>query len=121
MKIVMVKLKRINFKLNEAVHTYAYVRDIENWMKQWTVAANFNPICTAVPEAMDFVSTSRLESIEKAAMAKFIAAHIESLNILFPQHTRVDRNYAEDFEFSFELYIANSGEMLETAVPSHNR
>jgi hypothetical protein len=116
MKIVMVTLNRVTFKVDDDLHTIAYARDIKNWMSQWTVVNNFNPICTAVSESMDFLPTERLAAIKKAAISKFIAVHIERVKTLFPEHTKVDRDYSTDFGFNFSVFIADSGEMLEPAT-----
>lgn len=48
-----------------------------------------------------------------AAKDKLVAHHIKMLKRVFPEHTKIDRDYSADFRFRFEVYAAESGEPLQ--------
>ena len=119
-KIVMVTLKSISFAQDDYLHTVAYVRDVTDWMKQWTVANNFLPICTAVEVPGDFIPAKEMETVLTNARTALVAQHLENLRSLFPLHTKVERDYSKDFDFSFDIYIADSGSLLAFAGHASN-
>lgn len=114
MFIVMTKLASIEYKVNEDLHTIAYARDVKDWLKQWTVANNFMPICTVYEHiADDPITDNDVRPLVKAAQKRLIAQHIETLKKVFSNHTKIDRDYAEDFRFRFEVMMAKSGEPMQ--------
>ena len=110
MIIVMTKLVRLEYRVNEDLHTLAYKRDIEQWMKQWTVENNFSPICY-VYEPITGAQGTKEDYAPMVEHSKdlLVAQHIATLRNVFPQHTRIERNYSEDFRFAFEVSAAPPG------------
>lgn len=119
-KIVTVTLKSISFVQDDYLHTVAYARDVKDWMKQWTVANNFLPICTAVEVPGDFVPPKEMETVITNARTVLVAQHLENLHSLFPLHTKAEREYSKDFEFSFDIHIADNGGLLAFAGHASN-
>lgn len=114
MHIVMTKLVGLDYRQNDDLHTLAYKRDIESWLKQWTVANNFTPVCTAYETVTgEEVTAHEVAPLVSAARYKLIAQHVRTLKRVFYEHTRVDRDYAEDFRFRFEVYVGENGEPLK--------
>lgn len=114
MYIVMTKLVSLDYRVNEDLHTIAYKRDMESWLKQWTVANNFAPICYVYEHiTTEPVVKADIQPLVDAAKAKLIAQHIATLRQVFPEHTKIEREYAEDFRFQFEIQFAKSGDPLK--------
>lgn len=114
MHIVMIKLVSLEYRMSEDIHTLAYKRDVEEWLKQWTVANNFTPVCYAYEHiTTEPITKADVQPMVDAAKDKLVAHHIKMLKRVFPEHTRIDRDYAEDFRFRFGVYVGESGEPLK--------
>jgi hypothetical protein len=113
MIIVMTKLVRLEYRVNEDLHTLAYKRDIEQWMKQWTVANNFSPICHVYDDSSRPATKEDYAPMVEAAKDALVARHVAILKKVFPEHTKIERNYAEDFRFAFEVSAAPPGVPLK--------
>ena len=115
MIIVMTKLVSLDYRVNEDVHTLAYKRDVESWLKQWTVGNNFTPVCHAYETVFSGsnVSKEEIAPLVNAAKATLTAQHLATLKRVFPEHTKTDRDYSEDFRFQFEVYTGKVGEPLK--------
>lgn len=119
MQIVMIKLVSIDFLVDEDLHTLAYCRDVESWLKQWTVANNFTPICYAfesvLPNDCATLSGTKAEiaPLVNAAKDTLVAQHIATLRRVLSAHTKIDRDYREDFQFRFEVCIGEQGKSMK--------
>jgi hypothetical protein len=111
----MTKMVGLEYRVNEDLHTLAYKRDMEAWLKQWTVANNLLlSICyTHETVVGDEPSKAEIQPLFYAARDTLVAQHIDTLRRVFPEHTKIDRNYAEDFRFRFEVYMAESGKPMK--------
>ncbi len=109
MKLLMVTLKSIDYVERPDVHTISYAKRVKEWLSQWTVAANYTPIVTAL------VGDIAQNAIVSAAVDQFVAQHIgwlRSGNVL-SELTQEDRDYHNDFRFVYEIYVAESGEPMK--------
>lgn len=114
MYIVMTKLVSLEYRVNEDLHTISYKRDMESWLTHIAVANNFTPIGYVYEHiTTEPITKDDIQPLVDAAKDKLIAKHIATLRQVFPEHTKVDRAYAEDFSFRFETLLAESGDHMK--------